>query len=225
MTQCFPLAQGRRMRVTRVDNCGNLVTGACSQVTSSGFVSVGISSDVQDGTAINPLNANGDLCYQIRSKDQFLRHTLEMEFCEVDPDLFGLVTNVNSVEDFNEETVGIQTLEGAAEFGYALEVWMGVPGQECPDEGEASLGYLLLPWVAPGVLGDFTVQNDAINLTVGGFTQSGGNWGVGPYDVVPTDAMHTPGPLLDPIGPLVHAHLQWTSVAAPDAVCGCQAVS
>lgn len=228
MAQCFPFAQGRRLRVTRLDNCGNPSTDPCAQVVSSGFVSVSVDSETEDGTAIQPMNANGELCYQIRSVDQFLRHTLEIEFCEVDPTLFQMVTHSNPVEDYAGDEVGFQTLQGGATVGYALEVWMGVPGQECPPESENptdSLGYVLFPWVMPGALGDFEIQNDAINFTVAGFTKSGSPWGAGPYDVVAQDVENVAGPLITPITSLVHAHLQWTTVPAPEPFCGCIALS
>jgi hypothetical protein len=220
MTKCMPFAQGRRLRVTELDACGN-PNGRF--VVSSGFISVALSSESVTGTTIEPVNANGDLCYSLRSKDQFTRHTAEIEFCEVDPTLFNLVTNAELVEDWQGDETGFQTLEGAAATNYALEVWMGVPGEECPPDSENpadSLGYLLLPWMNPGVLGDFTVANDAINFTVGGFTKSGSPWDVGPYDVLAQDALNTAGPLITPVHARAHAYLTWTSIPAPDPFCG-----
>lgn len=220
MAQCFSFAQGRRMRLSQLDDCGN-PTGL--YVVSKGFVTVTVTSESEDGTAIQPMNANGELCYQLRSVDQFLRHTLEIEFCEVDPTLFQMATHSNPVVDYDGDEVGFQTLQGGAEVGYALEVWMGIPGQECPPSGlnpVASLGYVLFPWVMPGALGDFTIGNDAINFTVAGFTRSGSPWDVGPYDVVAQDSDNTAGPLITPITSDVHAHLQWTTIPAPEQFCG-----
>ncbi len=227
-TQCVPFAQGRRLRVTKLDNCGNPeTTDPCGQVVSSGFVQVSVGSETIAGTSIEPLNASGDLCYQVKSPDQFARHTVEIEFCEVDPSLMGMVTKANLVYDWNGDIVGYQTVEGAADFGYALEVWMGVPGVDCPPQGVNpvdSLGYVLFPFIVPGPLGDFTVSNAAINFTVSGFTKGNGNWGQGPYDVVAQDVANAAGPLIDPLPSNVHAHLQWTSVPAPDAFCGCEEI-
>lgn len=220
MARCFNLAQGRRLRVSEIDNCGN-PTGL--YVVSEGFVSVAASSEMVSGTTIEPVNANGKLCYQVRSKDQFTRHTLEIEFCEVDPTLLAMTTNASIVEDWGGDETGFQTIQGEAPNNYALEVWAGVPGEECPPESENpadSLGYVLFAWINPGVLGDFTIQNDAINFTVSGFTSSGSPWGTGPYDVVAQDAINTAGPLITPYSNQAHAYLTWTSVPAPDAFCG-----
>lgn len=220
MTKCVSFAQGRRLRMSQIDRCGN-PTGL--YVVSKGFVSIAVSSESVAGTTIEPVNANGELCYSFRSKDQFTRHTVELEFCEVDPTLMGMATYTEPVEDWEGEVTGFQTLEGAAELNYALEVWMGVPGEECPPEGANpvdSLGYVLLPWLNPGVLGDYTIGNDAINFTVSAFTTAGSPWGVGPYDVLAQDADNTPGPLITPVHELAHAYLTWTSIPAPDPFCG-----
>lgn len=227
-TQCFPFAQGRRLRVTKLDNCGNIQSDdPCARVVSKGFVQVGVASNTITGTSIQPLNAAGELCYRLQAPDIFTGHNLTLEFCEVDPSLFGLTTLSNSVLDWNDDIVGFETVEGSHPAGYALEVWMGVPGVECPEETDFpvdSLGYVLFPFIIPGALGDFTIANDAINFTVAGYTRSNPNWGVGPYDVVAQDALNTPGPLIDPITAGVHAHLQWTSVPAPTEFCGCDSI-
>jgi hypothetical protein len=197
-------------------------------VVSSGFVQVSVGSEVVTGTTIQPLNAAGELCFQLRSPDQFARHTLQVDFCNVDPSLMSLVTNSYPVLDYAGDIVGFQTKEGGHESGYALEIWMGVPGVDCPEQGANpvdSLGYVLFPFVVPGALGDFTIANAEVTFRVAGFTKANGNWGTGPYEVVAQDANNLPGPLIDPLPSDVHAHLQWTSVPAPDAFCGCLPLS
>ncbi len=214
--------------MTKLDNCGNPeYEDLCSRVVSKGFVQVSVSSNTITGTSIQPQNAAGELCYRLQAPDVFTGHNLSIEFCEVDPSLMAMVTNASTVEDWNNDIVGFRTLEGSAPGGYALEIWMGVPGVECPPEDVNpvdSLGYVLFPFIIPGALGDFTIANDAVNFTVAGYTKGNANWGVGPYDVVATDAINTPGPLIDPVTSDVHAHLQWTSVPAPTEFCGCEQV-
>lgn len=225
---CFALAQGRRMRVTQLDSCGNPETELqCGMAVSEGFVQVGVTSDSEPGASIRPVNAGGNLCYYLRAPDIFLGHTLNIEFCEVNPALLSMVANANPVYDYDGVIVGFQTVQGASPKAYALEVWMGVPGQDCPEEGANpidSLGYVLFPMIVPGVLGDWTIQNDAINFTVQGFTRGNGAWGQGPYDVVAQDNTNAAGPLLEAIPNDVHAHLQWTTIPAPAAFCGCEEI-
>lgn len=228
-TQCFPFAQGRRLRVTKLDNCGNPeYADECGQVVSKGFVQISVSSNTITGTSIQPQNAAGELCYRLQAPDVFTGHNLSIEFCEVDPSLMGMVTLSAPVTDWNNDIVGFQTLAGSHPAGYALEVWMGVPGVECPPEGVNpvdSLGYVLFPFIIPGALGDFTIANDAVNFTVAGYTRANPNWGVGPYDVVAADAANLPGRLIDPVTSDVHAHLQWTSIPAPTEFCGCEPIT
>lgn len=228
-TQCFPFAQGRRLRVTKLDNCGNPeYADLCGQVVSKGFVQVSVSSNTITGTSIQPQNAAGELCYRLQAPDVFTGHNLSIEFCEVDPSLMSLVTNAAQVTDWNDDVVGFQTLAGSPDFGYALEIWMGVPGVECPPEGVNpvdSLGYVLFPFIIPGALGDFTIANDAVNFMVSGYTRANSNWGVGPYDVVAQDADNLAGPLIDAVTSDVHAHLQWTSIPAPTEFCGCEQIT
>ncbi len=225
---CFPLAQGRRLRVTQLDNCGNPeTTDPCGQAVSEGFIQVGVTSDTEPGASIKPVNAGGNLCYYLRAPDIFLGHTLSLEFCEVNPALLSMTINANPVYDYAGDIVGVQTVQGASQRAYALEVWMGVPGTDCPPQGANpvdSLGYVLFPFIVPGVLGDWTIANDAINFTVSGFTRGNGAWGTGPYDVVATDVDNTAGPLLEALPNDVHAHLQYTTIPAPDAFCGCEEI-
>jgi hypothetical protein len=189
---CFPLAQGRRLRVTQLDSCGNPeTTDPCGMAIAEAFIQVGVTSDSEPGASIKPVNAGGNLCYYLRAPDIFLGHSLSLEFCEVNPALLSMVVNANPAQG---------------------------------DNPVDSLGYVLFPFIVPGILGDWTIANDAINFTVTGFTRGNGAWGTGPYDVVAQDAANLAGPLLEALPNDVHAHLQWTSIPAPDAFCGCEEI-
>ena len=87
--------------------------------------------------------------------------------------------------------------------------------------GATRYGYLLLPWVIEGTIGDITIENGPVNFNLKSITQEGNDWGVGPYDVIKL-ANGTSSPLLDPIPSTRHRHLQLTTLAPPAAVCGCQ---
>jgi hypothetical protein len=219
----FPIVRGKRLRVTRLDECGNPPPpqDECALVVTKGFITVGLTAEVADGDDIEQKNADGDLCISDKSRDQFKRWNLEAEFCEVDPALLSLVSNVNLEEDWNSDVVGIRTYQGAPEGSFALEVWAGIPGTDCLPGEPTNYGYLLLPFVIPGVLGDITIENGAATFSIGGHTRGAGGWGVGPYDVVPTDALNTPGPLSTVMGPTEHHLLRTTTIAPPDPAVGC----
>jgi len=227
-TKCFTVVRGKRLRITRLDECGNAPAAATedSLVVSSGFITVGLSAVVEEGTDITQLNANGDLCVNDRSRDQFRRWDLEMEFCEVDPSILEMLTNVTLEEDWNSDVVGFRQPEGTTVDSFALEVWTGIPGSDCVPGEASAYGYMLLPFVIGGSLGDITIENGNSTFTTMGHTKSGGGWGVGPYDVVPTDALDPPtaGPLDLAIASGEHMLLRTTTVAPPVAVCGAQAM-
>lgn len=221
-TKCFSVVRGKRLRATRLDACGNPPDAgtASSLVVTKGFVSVGLSAVTEDGEEITQKNANGELCINDRSRDEFKRWDLEIELCEVDPGLVELMTQATLETDANDDTVGIRIPEGASTESVALELWSGVPGEDCGD-GPEQFGYLLLPFIIPGTLGDITIENGATTFTMAAHTRAGGGWGSGPYDVV-ADADGNASPLGTPIADDEHMLLRTTEIEPPAASCGLQ---
>src|SRR3546814_9780692 len=95
MTKCFIPVLGKRIRATALDECGNLPASGDleSVVATDGFISLTLTSEIEEGTEIITRKADGSLCVNERTSDSFKRFTLEMEFCGVDPDLLSLTTN------------------------------------------------------------------------------------------------------------------------------------
>lgn len=331
---CFNVVRGKRVRVTRLDACGvfPVPTTANAFVASDGFISVQYALDYEDGDEFIQKNANGDLCINDKSNDIYKRTNVTMSFCGVDPDLMSLLTG-NSVElDASGVDVGFRVSEGIATPNFALELWSGLGGNDCPntnkvqslteggsgltsftltyagtpgpagttgaiaasstaaqvqtaiegldafDPGDvavtgpagasngpwvvtligryaglavptftstptggtgtltvaqvtagglstgASYGYFLLPWVKNGTLRDFTVENGPTTFEVQAWTESGPNWGSGPYNVVAAGAAGVPSSLKVPISSLDHMLLRLTTVAPPASACGFQAM-
>lgn len=223
--KCWNSVRGRVLRATRVDNCGNPVEGTCSQVVTDGFVSISFSPEIEDGEEITVKKANGQLCVSDQGCSELKWINVEAEFCQVDPDLFSMMTGYPTVLDWQGDAVGTRiTSKIECDAGVALEVWSDVPGNPCTDEGLKQYGYFLLPWVVNGIVGDFEIANDAVTFSLTGRTKAGGNWGVGPHLVDATDDANppTPGPLLTPIGPDEHMDLHLTVVPPPEPECGCQ---
>ncbi|MFN2347641.1 MAG: hypothetical protein ABR616_18260 [Dermatophilaceae bacterium] len=223
-TRCFTVVRGKRLRVTRLDNCGTPPADDTEDafVVTKGFVSVGLTSVTEEGTDIMQMNADGDLCVNDRSRDQFRRWDLELELCDVDPALLSILTNVTLETDWNEDVVGVRVPEGSTVDSFALELWTGIPGEDCLPGEPAAYGYMLLPFVIGGSLGDITIENGATTFTVTAHTKGGGAWGTGPFDVVGTDAQATPGRLDAPIGVGEHLVMRTTTVAPPAPECGAQ---
>lgn len=211
------------MRATKVDNCGAPVESACSQVVTDGFISVQLSPEIEEGEEITVRKANGALCISDQGCPELKWITAEITLCQVDPDLFSFFTGYDLVLDYAGNSVGNRVgSDVQCDAGVALELWTDIPGQVCTATGVKQYGYFLLPWLINGIVGDFTIENDALNLVLTARTQVGSTWGVGPYNVDPINVANAPGPLLTPIGPRHHLDMHMTTVAPPVAVCGCQ---
>lgn len=225
-TVCPSFLRGTAMRVTKLDACGQPVYGPCSQVVSDGFVTVTLSAEVEDGEEITVTKANGKLCVSEKACDQLRWYTTEIEFCQVDPDLVGLMNPTwDLVKDANDDTIGYDAVgELNCDTGFALELWMDTyqATDACTGEGASGAwGYLLLPWVVGGAPGDLEIGNDAVSFTFNGRSKIGSRWRRGPYPVQ-RDAQGNPVPLLKPFNPKAHYRMFVSTVRPPDPECGCQ---
>ena len=182
----YSLIRGRRMRVTALDGCG---VPQGEYAVTDGFISVAFTAQTTEAEPIEITNANGDICARDPGQAKFNGYQLELTFCGVLPCVFEMITGQPPVLDAGGATVGFKMNSKIAQdaSGFALEVWAGVPGVACDPVtgGAGSFGYVLVPFVSQGVIGDFTIENGAVNFVVSGAsTKDGNGWGVGPYDVV-----------------------------------------
>jgi len=179
----FPLVRGRTMRVTKTDGCCGPEYGDDNSIVTDGFVSVALTSNITEAEEITVTNASGRTCVRDTGSPSFDGYGVEIVFCEVNPCLFSMITGQPVVTNALGEIVGFKMNSAVAldSSGFALEVWMGVPGVACTGDAGA-YGYLLLPCLQGGVVGDFTIENAAITFTItGAATKDGNGWGVGPY--------------------------------------------
>lgn len=210
----FPLVRGRTMRVTKTDGCCGPDFGDDNSITTEGFVQIALTANVTDAEEITVTNANGRVCVRDTGSATFDGYSAEIEFCEVQPCLFSMITGQPVVLNGLGDIIGFKmnsqiTLD---QSGFGLEVWMGVPGVACEGEAGAN-GYLLLPCLKGGVIGDFTIANAAITFTVSGASTSDGNgWGTGPYPDTELDTA------LDEDD---HLYVVFTTEEPPEATDGC----
>jgi len=220
----FPLIKGRKMRVTRLDGCGNPMYGAGSSAVTDGFVSVAATAQVTEATAIEVTNANGKICARDPGSPEFNGYSLVVTFCDVQPCIFEMMTGQPPVVDASGATVGFKmnsSIDQSAQ-AFALEIWAGVPGVACDVAGGGSYGYILFPYISSGTIGDFTVENAAINFAVNGaMTKDGNNWGAGPYKPVPGADGSTPTQLPELLDGDDHLYVVYTPINPPDATDGC----
>jgi hypothetical protein len=221
----FPLVRGRTMRVTAVDGCCSPAYGEDAQVVTDGFVSVALTANINTPDEIVITNANGKTCVRDTGCPEFQGYGVEITFCEVSPCLFSLVTGQPTVLNAAGDVVGFRMNSSVSvcDQGFALEVWMGVPGVACTGDA-GGYGYLLLPCLQGGVIGDFTIENAAITFTVtGANTKDGNGWGYGPYQVV-EDAAGDPSYLPLPLDPDDHLYVSFTTIPPPEPTDGCVAL-
>jgi hypothetical protein len=226
-TQCFQPIFGKRIRVSKMDSCCRPATGgSCAEVITDGFISLNLSSEVEDGAEVITKKASGALCVNVKAPDAFKRFTLEMEFCGVDPDLLSFMTNMAAYGDGAGNVIGATAYEGVVEAKFGLEIWTGIAGASCPTGvgvQEAS-GYVVLPCVNAGVLGDITVDGEnAVSFSMtGAYTVSGNAWNLGVHNVWLNNsgaAAKLPEAIL-PTEPLL---ITQTGIAPPPSSCGCKA--
>lgn len=228
-TKCFIPILGKRLRFTRLTENGSLPTEDAAEgavIVTKGFVTINLTSEVEDGIEIIQRNASGGLCVNEKFSDLFKRFNVEIEFCGVNPSLLSMITNAEPYEDYNGDIAGFTVPEGEIDKTFALELWTGLSSSY---SGNETGGYMLLPRVSGGVLGDIEVDGEnAITFSLTGSATEGGNkWGQGPYEVVLGEDIvdgddTTPGdPSVLPTGldPLDHLLLMTTAVAPPPDEC------
>jgi len=229
MAHCFTPIRGRRMRLTKVNALGRPVYGVNSFVATSGFISVQFSPEISEGEEVEVKRADGAVCVAEKAPDSLKWITVQIEFCQVDPCLFTLINDTwTELRDCEGEVIGwAESHSFSADSGWALEVWTDVSGYTPTTPGATSAyGYMLLPWVVGGALGEQTVENGAISFQVTGRTKKNSAWGVGPYDIMCNDPVTGAcGPLLTPVGPEEPRRIFLTTCEPPEAACGCQPLS
>lgn len=221
-TQCYAPVGGHTMRATLLDACKAPDPGDCSTVVSDGFVSVQVTANIDDGTAVEVKNARGNFCIKRPARPKIKNYSVTVNFCGVDPDLYSMFSGQDVVLDSAGDVIGfdVDVDLDVSQRGVALEVWSEIPGSVCATGGDGVWGYTLLPALESGVLGDFSFEADAaVNFSVSGMVTVNNAWDVGPYDVMLNSGV--PGPLFTAVGPSVHLRSFRTDVAPPDTACGC----
>lgn len=212
--------RGRVARVTRVDACGRPVYGEYNQAVSEGVIEVTLTANTTESEAIDQQNMAGKRCVFEPAEPSLTGYGVVLNFCEVDYEFFEIITKQPLVFDANGRVVGIEpdTKISLTGEGFALEVWMGSQGADvCDDpDAEGEYGYVLLPLLKGGILGDFAINNGAINFTItGASTRDGSGWGSGPY-AVEMGLLGDPGPLFQPVSKTAPIRLQSVTVAPPE---------
>lgn len=222
-THCFDPIYGKMLRVSELNSCGVAIPDTGQQVTTDGFVSVSITAETEDGAEIIVRKANGAICINEKQANSFKRLTLEIHFCGVNPSLLALVSNANPyVGSTAEEILGFTLPEGELNKWFSFELWTGITGAACEPGATEQSGYMLLPFVNAGTLGDLEITGeDAIDFSVtGAYTKGGNGWGVGLYNDVYSSGAAAPSALPTPLDPFDHFLLIDNYGPIPEPSCG-----
>lgn len=189
----FSPIKARRMRITKLDECGEPddTPGNASVLVTGGFVKIAGSMEVEEGEEFLVKNAWGELCVNEKDADRVKRVALEIEFCQVHPALLSMVAGGTAIMDST-------TFVGAS-FGedvggnFQLEVWTKIAGTDCDETTTIPYTYWCFPVLMNGVLGDFEMGNSVMNLMMNAVTEG-----------APTsfgEGLFEPDFFLDPIPP------------------------
>lgn len=211
--------KGRRMRLTRLDQCGEVDWGTCASIVSEGFIQVDIEQEVEEGEEISQKNAWGEFCINEVDDDIVKWVNVSINMCQVDPDVLDIVAAASPLVS-GSDTIGASFGKGPNTSAFAIEVWTKAGGQDACAGGTVEWGYFAVPFVKKGRLnGALSIQNGALTVPlVGKGFEVPASWGVTPY---------ADNPLLQtggfPAGDLFA--VARTTVQPPAATAGCVALT
>lgn len=220
-TKVMKSIKGRVARVTRLDECGIPVVGACSSIVTDGFISVELSPEQEDGEEFLIKNADGAPCINEFDTGFTKWVTANVELCAVNPHILDIVGGANPLMDTETEPQVIGASWGTDQnlSGFGLEVWTRIAGAACT-AGVQDWGYFVIPFLRDGMITDsMTIENDALTVSLTGRgVEAPADWGVGPYGDNPLIA-----PAGFPVGDLWAQVV--TTVQPPAADPECQAIA
>lgn len=167
VAQCVTPIQARVMRLVKLDDCGNPVTGAESMVVvSDGFISIASSPQYQDGEEHSQRNAAGAIALYQKDPSELTRVDLTTNFCILDPDAIVVITGERLLTNATDVGTGIAYGEGMLTARHSLEVWQPVAGAgACDPSGNQQFVYWAFPNVGNAKVQDFTFENGPFQFT------------------------------------------------------------
>jgi len=172
---CASPIEGLVMRITKLNACGVVVTGAtAAQLILDGFTEVTPSPQYDTGDRVITRKANGTICQNYKQPDQYTNDELTMNFCVWNPALIPLAIAgrlLTSTQSPTGTGFARGTWSNAAILAahWSLEIWQAPP-QSCDASGTVLYPYHAWPHIANGKIGDFNINLDANILQIMGDT-------------------------------------------------------
>lgn len=207
--------RGKTVRVTKLDNCGNPVSGAGGMYVTTGFVTVKSTENYDNGNDIKISNANDTVVVYDKGKETLLNLTMSMEFAVSDTGAIPMMTGDTVITDAGPLTAGwVQSALQPLPAYFALEVWTGLANQACAGTVQ-KYGYWLFPFIENGRVTAGDIANASIPFTIMGNTKQGNAWGKGPYDVISSSSSSVVPAWLPAILPTTAHRVFFVTTVAP----------
>jgi hypothetical protein len=176
------------LRVTRVDENGNVIAGSNSYVTDK-LVSISVNPNNETGNNFSVRNGCGCGIASRKFPDTFNFWELSLNSAALEPQLIAFMLGAAPIND-GANVVGVAFPSALAcdeaNPAVAFEFWTeNVTGSGL----DATWPYF--HWVFPSTVwsfGDNTFEEGPAQPTLNGFSQTNGNWGEGPYGDGPPDS-------------------------------------
>lgn len=188
MPQPTPAAsvQGISIRVTRLNDEGELLGGPYDSFTTSAFIRVSFTPEYEDGEEITEKAADGTLCISYKAPSTLKRMNLEVAVCNPDPELTNLLSGglLLSGQDTNNNEVAkgwasALVGEDPSGNGVAIEVWSRAIINGKPVSGTPYFHWVF-PMVKARLSGDRVIENGLLATTFEGFGEGNINFRSGP---------------------------------------------
>lgn len=226
-TKCFAQVRGSVIRATKVDACGVPLrgVGTSAVVVSKRLSSIAWDPVTEDGTNIRERNFGGELSIVDDAKPSLIGYSANIALSGVDPDLVALFTGNPVVKNAAGDTVGFDSVDNVDldSFGFAIEIWSRIAGSACQGvNGYRNWGYTVFPFLKGGMLGGVTFEDAAVSFSItNAQTQSGNQWGAGPFDVDRgAGPAFSPSPLFTALPANAHYRNILVTLEPPVAACG-----
>ena len=170
--------QGVAIRVTRLDEFGNLLNGPSDSYTTSAFIRTSFTPEYEAGDEITEKAADGTVCVSFKAPDTLKRVNLEIAICDPDPELSALMSGglmlsgpVGTGAAAKEQVQGwasAQVGEDPSGNGVAVEVWSRAIQNGKP-AGSNPFFRWVFPFVKTRLSGDRVIENGLLATTFEGY--------------------------------------------------------
>lgn len=222
------------VRFTLLDGCGRPRYGPASSFVTDSFSQVEIAQNIEEGEAFTLPKANGGTCCSVTRPDTVTGDTWTFDMCGFDSQMWSsLNDSYQQITDYFGRPVGFSEGYSLASSGSVFaELFLntcGVDSAECEADATADVAGQWL-WVGAGKLTNFrrgdtvTFGAEANPIQLVATTQSGAQWGTGPYGIM-LDLNGQPAQLANPIGNDRRINWAVVGVEPPEPACGAQPLS